>query len=389
MRQPVVETVAAVDTPPGLGWGEIPTPESLGIPTAIPGTLQLGGESQAHCHLASFLGERGKDYRRSLSSPMTAAEHGSRLSPYLAWGNLSIRQVHQAVCQRQKQLLEIKAQERVAVQPWLDSLRSFGSRLIWHCHFIQKLESEPELEFRNLCRVYDGLREDDFDQERFERWRLGETGYPMIDACMHYLQQHRWINFRMRAMLMSFAAYQLWLHWRLPALWLARNFLDFEAGIHYPQCQMQSGVTGINSIRIYSARKQLQDQDPTGSFVKAYLPQLAHVPLNHLAEPWRMSLDEQQRYGCLIGRDYPSPIVEERAAIELAKRRIYAVRRTPAACLAAQAVYLRHGSRQSRFRDPLPGSGSSGPASSSAVSARAGVGHHDLRQPFLPGFDDE
>jgi deoxyribodipyrimidine photo-lyase len=172
-------------------------------------------------------------------------------------------------------------------------------------------------------------------------------------------------------------------------LGLARNFLDFEAGIHFPQCQMQSGVTGINSIRIYSARKQLQDQDPTGSFVKAYLPQLARVPLNHLAEPWRMSLDEQTRYGCLIGRDYPPPIVEERAAVELAKSRIYAVRRTPAASLAAQEVYLRHGSRQARFRDPLPGSAPSSSVPSSALSAKAGVGHHAARQPFLPGFDDE
>jgi deoxyribodipyrimidine photo-lyase len=389
MRQPIVETVAALDTPQGLAWGEIPTAESLGIPTTLSGTLQLGGESQAQRCLASFLDDRGRDYRPSLSSPLAAAEHGSRLSPYLAWGNLSIRQVHQAVCQRQRELKEIKAQTRTDVQPWLDSLRSFSSRLMWHCHFIQKLESEPELEFRNICRVYDGLREDDFDQERFECWRLGETGYPMIDACMRYLQQHRWINFRMRAMLMSFAAYQLWLHWRLPALWLARNFLDFEAGIHFPQCQMQSGVTGINSIRIYSARKQLQDQDPTGSFVKAYLPQLARVPLNHLAEPWRMSLDEQTRYGCLIGRDYPPPIVEERAAVELAKSRIYAVRRTPAASLAAQEVYLRHGSRQARFRDPLPGSTPSSSVPSSALSAKAGVGHHAARQPFLPGFDDE
>ena len=100
---------------------------------------------------------------------------------------------------------------------------------------MQKLEDEPEIEFRNFNRAYDGLREDEFNDEYFEAWCHGRTGYPMVDACMRALHQTGWINFRMRAMLVSFASYHLWLHWRQPALYLARLFLDYEPGIHYSQ----------------------------------------------------------------------------------------------------------------------------------------------------------
>jgi deoxyribodipyrimidine photo-lyase len=174
----------------------------------------------------------------------------------------------------------------------------------------------------------------------------------MIDACMRYLHRHRWINFRMRAMLMSFAAYHLWLHWREPALFLAKSFLDFEPGIHFPQVQMQSGVTGINTVRIYSPVKQAMDQDPNGEFVRSWIPELEHVPKPFIFEPWKMSIDDQTRYRCRIGVDYPVPIVDHRTAVASAKDRIYLLRRSEQAIFGAQQVYEKHGSRKNR--DPLP-----------------------------------
>jgi deoxyribodipyrimidine photo-lyase len=103
----------------------------------------------------------------------------------------------------------------------LAGLKSFESRLHWHCHFIQKLESEPELEFRNMHPAFAGLRDASFDANRLARWRRGETGFPLIDACMAMLRETGWINFRMRALLIAFSSYQLWQPWQKPALHLA------------------------------------------------------------------------------------------------------------------------------------------------------------------------
>lgn len=248
---------------------------------------------------------------------------------------------------------------------------------------MQKLESEPEIEFHNICRAYDGLRENEFDHAKFEAWKDGRTGFPMIDACMRYLHQNRWINFRMRAMLMSFAAYHLWLHWREPSIFLAKHFLDFEPGIHFPQCQMQSGVTGINTLRIYSPAKQLLDQDPNGEFVRRWVPELEYVPLAYLAEPFRMGMDDQLRYHCRMDVDYPLPIVDDKLAVKMAKDRIYAVRRTDEAIQAAQATFLKHGSRKNRFRDPLPGKKV---PSNEAARAKSKKKDEQLK---LPGFGDD
>ncbi len=93
---------------------------------------------------------------------------------------------------------------------------------------------------------------------------MARPGYPFLDACMRSLRATGWLNFRMRAMVMSFASYNLWLPWRATGLHLARMFTDYEPGIHWSQVQMQSGTTGINTIRIYNVVKQGYDQDPRG-----------------------------------------------------------------------------------------------------------------------------
>lgn len=342
------------------------------VPSLVTRTadLQTGGESHAHTLLESFLSHRGARYRSEMSSPISAQQSCSRLSPYLAWGCINVRQVYQRLSQTPVGL------------PWGASVSSYRSRLAWHCHFMQKLEDQPQLEFQNLCSAYDGLRENEFSMERFEAWSQGQTGYPMIDACMRYLHQHRWINFRMRAMLVSFASYDLWLHWRKPAEFLGRNFLDFEPGIHYPQVQMQSGVTGINTIRIYSPEKQGKDQDPQGLFVRKYVPELRQVPIALLWTPWKMSLDDQSRYGCKLGKDYPKPIVEHTQAIRQAKDRIYTIRGTSQAQASAAQVAIKHASR--KRRDPLPKQ----PGSSSKSGAKSGR-KNNIHQPLLPGFDED
>ncbi len=312
---------------------------------------QRGGSAQGHATLASFLLDRGVGYTKEMSSPVTAWDACSRVSPYLTWGALSIRQCLHAAMDRRRDLLEKKSLGQRIDARWMSSIKSFQSRLRWHCHFMQKLEDEPAIEYRNFSRSCDGLREEtEIDAERLEAWKQGRTGYPMIDACMRALTATGWLNFRMRAMVMSFASYHLWLHWREPGLHLARMFLDYEPGIHWSQCQMQSGTTGINTLRVYSPTKQLLDQDPQGIFIRQWLPELAQVPDSFLAEPRNMPGLEQQFCGCVIGRDYPYPIVDHPTAYRHAQEKLHHLRQRDDSKKEARRIQQKHGSRKKSSR---------------------------------------
>ena len=315
----------------------LPTLASLGL-SPHGKTLQAAGERAARRTLSSFVQVRGHGYRKALSSPLSAETGCSRLSPHLAFGTISLRTVHQAT-----ELAIGSTPERELAY----ALRGFAGRLRWHCHFMQKLEDEPDIELHNFARVCDGLREDAFNNLHFDAWCEGRTGYPMVDACMRSLKATGWLNFRMRAMLVSFASYHLWLHWRQTGLFLARQFLDYEPGIHWSQMQMQSGTTGINTLRMYSPTKQAQDQDPKGLFIRRWVPELTKVPLPYLTEPWKMDLSVQRMADCFIGVDYPLPIVEDKTAMKAAKDRMYGLRKTPQARIEAADVQDRHGSRKS------------------------------------------
>lgn len=325
---------------------EWPSVQMLHLQQAQTEQLPRGGESAALQALSSFLTSRGRMYRRGMSSPLTAFQVCSRLSPYLSWGCVSTRRAWQDARSRLNAVRSEAASGDMTAKEWAGSIESFLSRLSWRCHFMQKLESQPEIEFVNFSRVYDGLREHEFSPVRFAAWCGGQTGYPLVDACMRALHAERWLNFRMRAMLASFAAYHLWLHWQPTAIYLARLFLDYEPGIHFSQFQMQSGTTGINTIRIYSPAKQVRDHDPRGEFIRKHVPELADVPEEYIAEPHRMPELLQRMCGCRIGRDYPAPIVDHETAYRQAQERIFEIRKSAEAQREATQVYRHHGSRQ-------------------------------------------
>ncbi|MEM8868155.1 MAG: deoxyribodipyrimidine photo-lyase [Verrucomicrobiota bacterium] len=345
IRAPIAPVPASLKRVSGLQPCSIPEAAELGLEVPARSADLVGGELAAQRTLMSFINERGQRYHREMSSPNVAYESCSRLSAYLAWGCISMRSVVQTV-----RSAAGESMPKVAA-------RSFLSRCHWHCHFMQKLESEPAIEFHAFNRACDDLRDEDLNTARLKAWQAGRTGYPFIDACIRSLKTRGWINFRMRAMLVSFASYHLWLDWRSFKDWLACQFIDYEPGIHISQVQMQSGLTGINTLRIYNPIKQGQDHDPEGIFTRRWVPELKDVPTTDIHEPWKMPELIQMESNCLIGKDYPLPIVDHKEAIRYARSRFSELRKRDDYWEAARQVMQRHGSRKgssSRNRPERP-----------------------------------
>ncbi len=328
------------DSPPALQRldvepGVIPSARALQLAGDRCPHRQVGGRAQGLALLDGFLTRRGQGYRAAMSSPLSGERACSRLSPHLAWGTLSGREVAQAAAARRD---AARGQRE-----WSGSLRSFEARLAWRDHFMQKLEDQPSIETRCLHPAYEGLRPREADAARLAAWGAGETGVPFVDACMRYLNATGWLNFRMRAMLVSFASYHLWLDWRATGPLLARAFTDYEPGIHWPQIQMQSGTTGMNTVRIYNPVKQGWDQDPAGAFTRRWVPELADLPDHYLQEPWRWT--EARR---VLGGRYPEPLVDLAAAARAAREAVWGVRTGAAFRAEAERIAEKHASRKDR-----------------------------------------
>ncbi|MGB5982003.1 MAG: deoxyribodipyrimidine photo-lyase [Nonlabens sp.] len=291
--------------------------------------FQKGGTRTALKYLNSFFKNRILEYNSQYSKPLTSRKHSSRLSPYLAWGNLSVRMVikmagQQTISSGKKRLYD-----------------SFLSRMRWQAHFIQKFEMEPEMEFRSVHSAYRNLDKQS-DSQLQKAWREGKTGYPLVDAAMRCLNATGFVNFRLRALLVSFFTHHLWQPWQDCSEHLAQQFLDFEPGIHYPQLQMQAGETGINIVRVYSPIKNSLEHDPDAQFLKKWVPELANLPLPYIHEPWKMPPMEQQFLNFDIKRDYYEKIVEVSLSRKRTQDTLYGIQKSIKAKAESQRIVEKH-----------------------------------------------
>lgn len=293
MQQPYVPTPASIVVPEEVASDAMPSLTSLGLtPDGKP--IPPGGTAPARRQLQDFLDTKVDRYYWQLSYP--GAEATTGLSPYLKFGAISVRECYQTA-----QTLPI-ADTRIA-----RSKAQFISRLRWGSGFTQRFRYLPQLEVRSLYTVFDeeGWA---FDEDLYQAWQSGQTGFPIIDAAARCLQATggwKQLNFRVRAIYASFLSNLLGMDWRYGALHFMRHLIDGDCPIDHYQWAMQAGVTHCidkSWTRIYNPEQTAVDRcDPDGLFIKQWVPELAHLPAAALGLPASFA-------------DYPKPILDYKTA---------------------------------------------------------------------------
>ena len=290
--------------------------------------FQRGGTKTAWRYANTFFDKRHEKYMFNISKPALARESCSRLSPYIAWGNVSIRQIFQEALKH-----KTTANKK--------HIGAFISRLRWQAHFIQKFEMEHTMENASINKGYQKLKKS-ISKEYQKAWEEGATGFPLIDACMRCLRETGYLNFRMRAMLVSFFTHILWQPWQASSQHLSKLFLDFEPGIHFPQLQMNAGETGINMLRIYNPIKNSKEHDDDGTFIKKWVPELAHLPTAFIHEPYLMTPLDEQFNKLELGVDYPNPIVDITIARKKASDTLWNMKKNSEVKRESERILKKH-----------------------------------------------
>jgi len=162
------------------------------------------------------------------------------------------------------------------------------------------------------------------DESHLQTWKDGQTGYPIVDAAMRQMLEEGWMHNRARLIVGSFLAKDLWLDWRLGEQHFMRLLLDGDDANNNGNWQWIASV-GVDPApiyrRLYNPSSQSRKFDPSGDYIRRYVPELKRVPTKFLHQPWQMSEEEQQQFGCILGKDYPLPMVDHAEARKVALER--------------------------------------------------------------------
>ena len=283
--------------PSRLAKGRIPALESLGLTQEVSDPAR-GGESEARRALDRFLDGRVQEYTETHDA--LGRDRTSRLSPYLHFGCLGARSI----------------EERL---PPGAGPEAFRRQLCWrdfHHHVLHHFPRNARSEFQDRYR---GSIRWSYARRPFEAWCEGRTGYPLVDAGMRQLRREGWMHNRARLVVGSFLTKDLGIDWRWGERWFMRLLIDGDEANNNGNWQWIASV-GTDPQpafrRIYNPARHQERYDPENAYVLRYVPELAPVPERYLREPWTMPDEVQRESGCVIGDDYPAPIVDHRRARE-------------------------------------------------------------------------
>lgn len=294
-RRDIAEIPKKIHLPSGCNVGRLPALGDMVIKKDLSPQALVGGETEARRRLAAFLDSDIHDYHDSNND--MAADVTSRLSAYLHFGCISP--------------LEIESQ-----LPSSQGARAWHRQLAWRefYHFILlKNPTNSRQEFQEKYRKLRWKKND----KLFHAWQQGQTGYPAVDAAMRQLNQEGWMHNRGRLIVGSFLTKDLWLDWRLGEAYFMQMLIDGDQANNNGNWQWIASV-GVDPApvyrRLYNPSSQRDKFDPTGEYVRRYIPELQNVPDKYLSEPWTMPSTLQQEAECVIGKDYPAPIVDHKEA---------------------------------------------------------------------------
>ncbi len=234
---------------------------------------------------------------------LPAVDGTSRLSPYLHWGQLGPREVAAAL----------------GARPASPGLAAFHRELLWREFAYHVLYHFPETAERPLQPKFNRFPWHR-DPELLRAWQRGRTGYPLVDAGMRQLWRTGWMHNRVRMVVASFLVKHLLHSWEDGARWFWDTLVDADLASNTLGWQWAGGcgADAAPYFRIFNPVTQGRKFDPDGVYIRAHVPELRGVPDAHLHAPWEMPPALQRQCGCVIGRDYPAPVVEHKAARERA-----------------------------------------------------------------------